>query len=198
MHSRLRTVSAAAAFFGFAAGGLMIGTRRSEAANDQNPNQDEKLKIQIGQQIAPVHLDFNRKEADTVYLGSYLVNATGCSDCHTNPSYIGNPFAGDPIQINAPVYLAGGRSFGPGVVSRNITPDATGKPAGMSYSEFVQAMRNGKDFDNIHPLLQVMPWPRFRNLTDRDMQAIYQYLSAIPCREGDPGVDPMPPPRCGP
>jgi len=30
-------------------------------------------------------------------------------------------------------------------------------------------------------LLQVMPWPTFSNLTDYDIQAIYTYLSAIPC-----------------
>jgi len=30
-------------------------------------------------------------------------------------------------------------------------------------------------------LLQVTPWPTFSNLTDYDIQAIYTYLSAIPC-----------------
>lgn len=198
MHLRHITVSAAAVFLLIGAGTLLIAPRPSTAANDQNPNQDEKLKIQIGQQIAPVHLTFGNKESDTVYLGSYLVNAIGCSDCHTNPQYIGNPFAGDPIMINAAGYMGGGRPFGPGVISRNITPDATGKPAGMSFSEFNQAMRLGTDFDHIHTLLQTMPWPRFRSLTDRDLQAIYQYLSAIPCLEGDPGVNPNPPARCTP
>jgi hypothetical protein len=28
--------------------------------------------------------------------------------------------------------------------------------------------------------LQVMPWPVFRNITDRDMRALYEYLRAIP------------------
>ena len=36
-------------------------------------------------------------------------------------------------------------------------------------------------------LLQVMPWPNFQNLTDRQLEAIYTFLSAIPCLEGDPG-----------
>ena len=30
-------------------------------------------------------------------------------------------------------------------------------------------------------LLQVMPWPTFSNMTDHDIEAIYEYLSAIPC-----------------
>jgi hypothetical protein len=30
-------------------------------------------------------------------------------------------------------------------------------------------------------LLQVMPWPTIRQLTDNDLNAVWQYLSAIPC-----------------
>ena len=29
-----------------------------------------------------------------------------------------------------------------------------------------------------------MPWPTFQNMTDHDIDAIYEYLSAIPCIEG--------------
>jgi hypothetical protein len=41
----------------------------------------------------------------------------------------------------------------------------------------------GQSYDNIPDgsLLQVMPWPAFANMSDRDLEAIYQYLSAIPC-----------------
>ena len=200
MHVR-RTLSGSAALLLAAAAVITVSSRSSQAANDQNPTQDEKLKIQIGQQTAPVNLTLNKKDADTVYLGSYIVNVVaGCSDCHTFPEYLTDPFQGQPALVNAAKYLGGGRGFGPGVTSRNITPDASGKPAGMTYAEFVQAMRNGTDFDHVHTLLQVMPWPRFKYLTERDLQAIYQYLSSIPCLEGDPGVpvDPMAPPRCGP
>jgi hypothetical protein len=35
-----------------------------------------------------------------------------------------------------------------------------------------------------------MPWPTFSNLTDYDIQAIYTYLSAIPCI--DNSVSPAP------
>ena len=70
-------------------------------------------------------------------------------------------------------------------------------------------MRHGTDFDHIHPsctgvgtpanclsfpfngdLLQVMPWPAFANMTDRDLLAIYTYLSAIPRNPGPSGLDP--------
>ena len=60
-------------------------------------------------------------------------------------------------------------------------------------------MRTGKDYDHLHPtctgapngtclpapfngeLLQIMPWPNFRNISEEDVRAIYEYLSAIPC-----------------
>ena len=30
-------------------------------------------------------------------------------------------------------------------------------------------------------LLQIMPWPVFHHMTDHQIEAIYEYLSAIPC-----------------
>ena len=61
-------------------------------------------------------------------------------------------------------------------------------------------MRTGVDLDHLHPnlpfpfdasLLQIMPWPTFQNMTDHDLRAIYEYLSAIPCIEGPPAPDPL-------
>jgi hypothetical protein len=42
-------------------------------------------------------------------------------------------------------------------------------------------------------LLQIMPWPAYSDMTDRDLGAMYEYLAAIPCVEGGPGE---PPNRC--
>jgi hypothetical protein len=92
------------------------------------------------------------------------------------------------------------------IISRNLTPDKNGLPeGGRTYGEFAQIMRTGVDLDHLHPtcatgpsglpvvnttcipapfngdLLQTMPWPGLRNLTDHDLRAIYEYLSAIPC-----------------
>lgn len=35
-------------------------------------------------------------------------------------------------------------------------------------------------------ILQVMPWPAFGKKTDRDLEAIYEYLSAIPSLPNNP------------
>lgn len=139
-------------------------------------------RIVQGKKIAPVPLDLTGKNRTMVYLGSYLVNAVGgCNDCHTNPSYIDNPFIGEPGVVNTTNYLAGGRHFGP-FVSANITPDVNGKPAGLTRDEFVALLRTGFDADESR-YLQVMPWPVYRSMTDQDLHAIYEYLSSIPHAE---------------
>src|SRR6185369_7364494 len=145
--------------------------------------------IQRGFEIAPVPLNLKGKNRALVGLGSYIVNTGGCNDCHTNPSYAagGDPFAGEPEQINVPCYLSGGVDFGI-TRSRNLTPDSQGRPAGLTLEEFIHVLRTGEDttspgdppFDN--GLLQIMPWPVFGKKTDRDLTAVYEYLKAIPRR----------------
>ena len=126
----------------------------------------------------------------------------------------GIPYFGQhPTIVNPAVYLGGGRDFGPvagpgtpDIVSRNLTPDKTGLPeGGHTFAQFVDIMRNGTDYDHFHPtcvngvltgtclpapfdgaLLQIMPWPILHNLTDHDLLAIYEYLSAVPCIAGPP------------
>jgi hypothetical protein len=169
--------------------------------NDQdNEGRDSESRIQTGFAIAPVSLNLQGKNRALVGLGSYIVNAQGsCNDCHTCPSYFTgtNPFprffgagAAGHGMINSANYLAGGVTFSAGppgvpptvVISKNITPDAQGKPAGLTFEQFKNAIRNGVDPDD-NGTLAVMPWPILRNMTDRDLEAIYTYLSAIPHAE---------------
>ena len=125
----------------------------------------------------------------------------------------GNPYFGQPTKVNASTYLGGGRDFGPlvptpgspHIVSRNLTPDKTGLPVGgRTFDQFREILKTGVDLDHLHPtcssgqttnclpppfdgsLLQIMPWPTFRNMSERDIRAIYEYLSAVPCIEGPP------------
>lgn len=135
-----------------------------------------------GLEIAPVPLDLAGRDRDLVGLGSYIVNAQGaCNDCHTCPPFEPgrDPFLGQPMQENRATYLAGGRAFGP-VVAPNITPDAEGRPGGLTRAELVSLMRTGRDPDEPGRILQVMPWHIYGQMTDRDLTAMYEYLSAIP------------------
>jgi mono/diheme cytochrome c family protein len=150
----------------------------------------EISRIVRGYEVAPVRLDLRKKDYALVGLGSYLVNVVGaCNDCHTNPPYAagGDPHLGQPKRINAANYLAGGVVFGP-FVSRNLTPDPqTGRPANLTFEQFRYMMRTGVDLKHAHPqispLLQVMPWPVYQEMTDRDLRAMYEYLRAIPHAE---------------
>jgi hypothetical protein len=141
-----------------------------------------------------VPLDLTGLNPALVREGSYIVNAQGgCNDCHNIPSYAvgGDPFAGQPEQVNQDCYLAGGAPFGP-FVSRNITPRDNGLPAGRTLEEFKQLMREGTDFrEDATPILQVMPSPVYGKMSDRELAAIYEYLRAIPT------INPRPA-ACGP
>jgi hypothetical protein len=92
------------------------------------------------------------------------------------------------------------------IYARNLTPGCDSAPCnnplpegGHTFPEFLTIMRTGHDFDSAHPacptlgvegcvappnaanLLQVMPWPQYGNMSDDDLRAVYEYLSAIPC-----------------
>lgn len=192
-------------------------------ADDDDRDQNE-TKVRIGFEIAPVPLNLKGKNRELVGLGSYIVNAQiDCNGCHTqNPAteFVppGVPYFGQkPPRINPTTYLGGGQDFGaliPGsadIISRNLTPDETGRPeGGHTFEEFRQIMRTGVDMDHLHPtcpmgtinancipapfdgdLLQIMPWPIFQNMTDHDLRAIYEYLSAVPCVAGPPAPSPL-------
>jgi hypothetical protein len=120
------------------------------------------------------------------------------------------PLFSGKIKVDPTGYLGGGNDFGefpgpgfPHIVSRNLTPDKTGLPeGGNSFEQFRHIIRTGEDDDHLHPscapgtqlpnanclpfpfngdLLQIMPWPVYRNMSDHDLRAIYEYLSAVPC-----------------
>ncbi len=214
---------------------VLVGMFRSSSrVQAQAYQDDEGSLVRRGFEIAPVPLDLAGKDRNLVGLGSYLVNAVGdCNGCHTgggppNFNYAagGNPYFGQPTKTDPTTYLEGGTDFGPAlppgfyapgfgsylgpdIISRNLTPDKTGRAeGGHTLSQFRQILRTGIDFDRIHPtctdvspnpapanclpppndgsLLQVMPWPVHHNMTDHQIDAIYEYLSAIPCLESSP------------
>ena len=175
----------------------------NEDAAWQHFSSTDTARIVRGFQIAPVPLHLRGKNVQLVGLGSYIVNAQGgCNDCHTSPSYAdgGNPFAGEPKKVNAARYLAGGTPFGDPTnpdtpVSRNLTPRASnGLPANLTWEQFRWVLRTGADLKHRRPfapsedhdLLQVMPWPVYQDMTDRDLRAIYEYLRSIPSLPSNP------------
>lgn len=183
-----------------------LGGPRVQARDDDRDGDESK--IQRGFEIAPVRLNLAHKNRALVGLGSYIVNAQAeCNGCHsagpqTQFTAGHNPYFGQAEETNPATYLGGGRDFGPypapnsptHILSRNLTPDHTGKPiGGDTFNEFRHTIRTGVDPDMLHPalpapfnglLLQIMPWPAYASMSDRDLRAIYEYLSAIPCIAG--------------
>jgi mono/diheme cytochrome c family protein len=91
--------------------------------------------------------------------GKYLVTIGICGSCH---------------QPN----LAGGRRTG-GILSANITSDKETGIGGWSRQQIVDAIRNGKrpDGSQIRPPMGIF---FYRELSDRDAQAIADYLLTVP------------------
>src|SRR5215831_18149286 len=170
-------------------------------------------QVQQGLNISPVELNTKGLNVSLVGLGSYIINGpAGCTGCHTNGARFlpgGSPFLGQTQLDNTTNFLGGGRVFmlnsnpagAPAIlvpiVARNLTPDKDGKPAGLTLEEFIFTIRTGTDLKlpaappapwPTPNLLQIMPWYEFRNLTDHDLRGLYEYLRAIPCVEGGPGV----------
>jgi hypothetical protein len=212
----IKGVGAVTAIGAFVVTAIVLSSPRVRAEDDDH---DGDSRVRRGFEIAPVHLNLARKNRALVGLGSYIVNGVGdCNGCHSagpqteftptgNPYLLSPPFVKE--QVNPVGYLGGGRDFGPfpgptsptHIVSRNLTPDKTGLPEGWTtFSEFRNIIRTGVDMDHLHPnlpppfngaLLQIMPWPIYRNMTDHDLRAIYEYLSAVPCVAGPPAPSPL-------
>jgi hypothetical protein len=178
---------------------VLVGSTVTLYAQDQlqdqsskHDDQSDRSRVRQGFAISPVPLSLRKKNRELVGLGSYLVNAAGgCNDCHTRPNFMagGDPYQGQATVINAEEYLTGGRQFGP-FTSANLTPDQDGRPAGLTWEAFQNVIRTGRDPDDPSKILQVMPWPIYANLTDRDLRAIYEFLRAIPAKPDNPNPGP--------
>ena len=106
--------------------------------------------------------------------GRYLVTSVGgCADCHS----VGR----DP---NNPTWLAGfiqgtpGQPFEVGsfqIYPANLTPDEETGIGSWTPSQVFNALRMGQDKDG-NILCPPMPWPVYRNMTDRDIWSIVAYL----------------------
>lgn len=141
--------------------------------------------------------------ADRVARGRYLVNTSGCHDCHT-PFKMGDKgpapdfaraLSGHPeqLQMTPPPQLPEGpwavvssatntAYAGPWGVSfsANLTPDAETGIGRWTERDFVQTIRTGRHLGRGRQVLPPMPIPVYRQMTDADLKAIYTYLRTVP------------------
>lgn len=120
-------------------------------------------------------------DADKVAYGGYLVNAAGCSECHTQIDNRGQPLPG--------MAFAGGTEFRiPGgfrVHTANITPDADTGIGTWTEQQFVDKFK-GFEAPSDRVLTDaeqrqntVMPWTMYAGMTREDLAAIYAYLRTL-------------------
>jgi hypothetical protein len=217
---RLKVAGVTAAFAGVVLAGMFLTSPRGRA-DDRGDNSDSRIEQGFDIAPVPLNLEGKDRALVGLgsYIVNAQGDCDGCHSAGPPTEFArgGNPYFGQPEKINPATYLGGGRHFQiapnfPDIISRNLTPDKTGLPeGGRSFSEFVQIIRTGVDLDHLHPacsatittncfpanppfdgdLLQVMPWPIYKNMTDHDLRAIYEYLSAIPCIEGPQAPSPL-------
>ena len=174
-----------------------------------------KLRRTLGAAAAALVLPAMAMAQDPVAVGKYLVDTSGCHDCHT-PWHVGpngpepdmsRMLSGHPqeIVIEAPAKLSepwvaafiGTNTAwsGPWGVSfpANLTPDPeTGIWREMSEEQFMQALRTGRHLGQGRPILPPMPWLPYGQKTDDDLKAIYAYFQSVtPVSNKVP--DPLPP-----
>lgn len=138
----------------------------------------------------------------TIKRGKYLVEVTGCHDCHT-PMKMGangpepdmtRALSGHPEQMKLPPPP---KLEAPWIWAGTATNTAFAGPWGVSYAvnvtadpdtgigrwrepDFVNAIRTGKHLGVGRPIAPPMPWPAYAKLSDRDLKAIFAYLKSTP------------------
>lgn len=139
----------------------------------------------------------------SVTRGKYLVDTSGCHDCHT-PWVMGpdgpapdmsRALSGHPQSLQLPP--APKLPEGPWLVSIAATNTAYAGPWGVSFTanltpdretglgkwterNFIETIRTGRHLGRGRPVLPPMPVQVYRNMTDADLGAIYAYLQSIP------------------
>jgi mono/diheme cytochrome c family protein len=96
----------------------------------------------------------------TAAYGRYIAAIASCHGCHGTG-------------------LSGGALGAPG-----SPPAANLTPAGLSEwneADFLTAMRQGRRPDGSR-LHEIMPWKQYRNMTDEELAALWQYLRSVPSK----------------
>ncbi|WP_439886614.1 c-type cytochrome [Pseudomonas sp. MBLB4123] len=143
------------------------------------------------------------KPTASVTRGKYLVDTSGCHDCHT-PWVMGpegpapdmsRALSGHPQSLQMPpapkfpegpwlVSIAASNTAyaGPWGVSftANLTPDRETGLGKWTQRNFIETIRTGRRLGRGRAVLPPMPIQVYRNMTDEDLAAIYAYLQSIP------------------
>ena len=142
------------------------------------------------------------KPMDKATRGKYLVNTSGCHDCHT-PFKMGangpepdlsRMLSGHPQELKMPPAPA--LPPGPWLVVSSATNTAHAGPWGVSFTanltpdketglgdwtaqDFKNTIRSGRHLGRGRAVLPPMPIPVYNNMTDDDLESVFAYLRTI-------------------
>ena len=155
--------------------------RTLKPINNEVPPSEPEFPMSIILNTIPEKATYTKRpeKAVNATYGAYIVNAAGCSECHTNvikgKKVVGMDFAG-------------GREFvvpGKIIVSANITPD---KETGIGYwteEAFVSKFKSFEDKSKLADIKSpsdfqsMMPWSMYAGMDSVDLRAIFAYLQTL-------------------
>lgn len=118
--------------------------------------------------------------SDQLAYGAYMVNASGCIECHTQV---------DKGQIIPEVAFSGGREFnfpdGSVVRSANITTDEKTGIGSWTKEQFLARFKAYADSSYVLPGVSpgefntIMPWTMYSQMKEEDLAAIFTYLQSV-------------------
>ncbi len=162
---------------------IIAYVRSLPAVASEIPDSKADFPVNLILRTMPKNAEMVKKPepSDQVAYGAYLVNASGCIECHTQVS---------PQGVIIPeVAYAGGRSFpfpdGSTVTSSNLTQCPDTGLGNWDEATFLGKFRQYTDSGYVNPKVSpgsfntIMPWTMYAGMKDEDLKAIFAYLKTV-------------------
>jgi len=152
---------------------IIVYIRTVPPVRNQVPRTEIIFPVKYLIRSAPEPLTESVPQPDTsdkVKWGKYLLNRSGCEDCHT-PASKGQDLEGMALAGGTTLTSPMGK-----VASANLTPDASG----ISYYDenlFIEALRTGTV--KARRLNPTMPYSESKYMTDDELKAVFAYLRTV-------------------
>jgi mono/diheme cytochrome c family protein len=117
--------------------------------------------------------------AERIARGKYIFTLSDCNGCHSGRDF--SRFDGPVIESQRGQGFEFPKELGlPGrIASRNITMDVETGIGAWTDGEKIRAIREGISRDGTM-LFPMMPYERFRNMSDEDVMSLVAYLNTLP------------------
>lgn len=157
--------------------------RSLPAVESEIPDSKADFPVNLLLRTMPVNATSTPKPdpSDQVAYGGYMINASGCAECHTQVDPQGT-------IIKDQLY-AGGRNFpfpdGSKVTSSNLTQDKETGIGSWTEEMFVTRFKQYADSGYVNPKIAPgefnsnMPWTMYSGMKEEDLKAIYAYLKTV-------------------